>query len=147
MYANGEYIMKKKPYVFLIFKLIGLIGIAILVVGIIMLINGFGNFEDNTYIIGMFMMPFGLFITATGLSLGFRPEITKHSIKTAKYIQEENKEELQKIASQMADINSEAVSITAQAVKQGVGDTMYCKYCGQQIDADSQFCKYCGQKL
>ncbi len=139
--------MKKKPYVFLIFKLIGLIGIVILVIGIIKLINGFGNFEDNTYIIGMFMMPFGLFIAATGLSLGFRPEITKHSIKTAKYIQEENKEELQEMASQMADINSEAVAITAQAVKQGLEDTMYCKHCGQQIDADSKFCKYCGQKL
>ena len=116
-------------------------------IGIINLVNGFGNFEDNSFVIGMFMMPFGLFLGSTGIVVGFRPEITKHTIKTAKYLQEENKEELKKIMSTVAEINSEAVTVTAQAAKEGLKEMMHCKYCGQKIDVDSQFCKHCGQKL
>ena len=139
--------MKKKPILFFIFKILGFVGIVIFVIGIINLVNGFGNFEDNSFVIGMFMMPFGLFLGSTGIVVGFRPEITKHSIKTAKYLQEENKEEFKKIMSTVAEINSEAVTVTAQAVKTGLKEMMHCKYCGQKIDADSQFCKHCGQKL
>ena len=29
----------------------------------------------------------------------------------------------------------------------GENSEMYCKYCGNLIDADSDFCKYCGKKL
>lgn len=139
--------MKNKPILFLIFKILGFVGIVIFVIGIINLVNGFGNFEDNSYVIGMFMMPFGLFLGSTGIVVGFRPEITKHTIKTAKYLQEENKEELKKIMSTVAEINSEAVTATAQAAKEGLKEMMHCKYCGQKIDVDSQFCKHCGQKL
>jgi hypothetical protein len=139
--------MKKKPILFLIFKILGFVGIVIFVIGIINLVHGFGNFEDNSFVIGMFMMPFGLFFGSTGIVVGFRPEITKHTIKTAKYLQEENKEEFKKIISTVAEINSEAVTVTAQAVKTGLKEMMHCKYCGQKIDVDSQFCKYCGQKL
>ena len=139
--------MKKKPMLFLIFKILGFVGIGIFVIGIINLVNGFGNFEDNSFVIGMFMMPFGLFLGSTGIVVGFRPEITKHTIKTAKYLQEENKEEFKKIMSTVAEINSEAVIVTAQAVKTGLKEMMHCKYCGQKIDVDSQFCKHCGQKL
>ena len=117
------------------------------VFGIIQLVSGFENFEDNSFVIGMFMMPFGLFLGSTGIVVGFRPEITKHTIKTAKYLQEENKEELKKIMSTVAEINSEAVTVTAQAAKEGLKEMMHCKYCGQKIDIDSQFCKHCGQKL
>ena len=139
--------MKKKPILFLIFKILGFTGIVIFVIGIINLINGFDNFEDNSFVIGMFMMPFGLFLGAAGIVVGFRPEITKHTIKTAKYLQEENKEELKKIMSNAAEINSEAVTVTAQAAQTGLKEMMHCKYCGQKIDVDSQFCKHCGQKL
>ena len=139
--------MQKKPHIFLIYKIIGLVGVAIFVFGIIKLINGFGNFEDNSYIIGMFMLPIGLFLGVSGLVMGFRPQITKHTIKTANYIQEKNKEELQEMMSRAARINSEAVTISAQAVAKGLSETMYCKYCGEKIDSNSQFCKYCGQKV
>ena len=49
--------------------------------------------------------------------------------------------------STVAEINSDAVTLTAQAAKEGLKEMMYCKYCGQKIDVDSQFCKHCGQKL
>ena len=139
--------MNKKPIIFLIFKILGFIGVAMFVFGIIQLVSGFGEFEDNSFVIGMFMMPFGLFLGTMGIVVGFRPEITKHTIKTAKYLQEENKEELKKIMSTVAKINSEAVTVTTQAAKEGLKETMHCKYCGQKIDIDSQFCKHCGQKL
>ena len=29
----------------------------------------------------------------------------------------------------------------------GENEEMYCKYCGNRIDADSDFCKYCGKKV
>lgn len=139
--------MKKKPILFSIFKIIGFVGIVIFVIGIINLVNGFENFEDNNFVIGMFMMPFGLVLGFTGIVVGFRPEITKYTIKTAKHLQEENKEELKEIMSTVAEINLEAVTVTAQATKEGLKEMMHCKYCGQKIDVDSQFCKHCGQKL
>ena len=54
--------MKKKPYIFLIFKLVGVVGIVILVVGVVKLIKGFGDFETNNFMIGSFMMHIGLFL-------------------------------------------------------------------------------------
>ena len=139
--------MEKKPIFFLVFKLLGLVGCGLLIFGIIKLFNGFGQFDDNSFVVGMFMMPFGLFLGVAGLAIGFRPEITKHSIKTTKYIQEENKEELKEMLLTTAEIHSEAVTTTAKAVKAGMSDTMYCKHCGQKIDSNSKFCKYCGKEL
>lgn len=139
--------MEKKPIIFLVFKLVGLVGVTIFIFGLIKLFNGFGNFEDNSFTIGAFMLPLGLFLGVSGFALGFRPEITKHSIKTAKYIQQENQEELKEMMTTTAKINSEAVTTTAQAVKEGLGQIMYCKHCGGKVDVDSQFCKHCGQKL
>ena len=139
--------MQKKPMIFLVFKFLGLIGLVIFVIGIINLINGFGNFEDNSFMIGMFMMPFGFFLGVSCLVMGFKPEITKHTIKTTKYIQKENQEELKEIVSTVSEIHLEAVTATAQAVREGLNQTIYCKHCGQKIDADSQFCKHCGREL
>lgn len=139
--------MKKKPISFLIFKLCGLLGVVLFVIGIIKTINGFGQFENNDFMVGSFMITFGLFLGISGIIFGFRPEITKHSLKTAKYIQDKNKEELEKLVSTQAQIHSKAVNITAQAVKEGMSEMIYCKHCGQKIDVDSQFCKHCGQKL
>ena len=139
--------MKKKHIMFLVFKLIGVVGIVLFVIGIIKLVNGFGEFEDNSFSIGMFMMPVGLFLGVTGLVMGFRPEITKHTIKTIKYIQKENQEELKEIVSTVSEIHLESVTATANAVRDGLSETIYCKHCGKRIDLNSQFCKYCGQKL
>ena len=139
--------MKKKPFIFMVFKLVGFIGVIIFVIGAIKLFTGFGDFENNNFMIGSFMMPIGLFLSVFGFVQGFKPEITKQTLKTTKYIQEENKDELQQIITKNAEIHSEAITNTAKAVKSGLNETMYCKYCGEKIDIDSQFCKHCGNKL
>ena len=139
--------MEKKPILFLFFKLLGLVGFGMFIFGVVKLVNGFGQFDDNSFLVGTLMMPFGLFLGVTGLAIGFKPEMTKHSIKTAKYIQEDNKEELKEMLSTTAKIHSEAVTTTAKAIKAGMADIMYCKHCGQKIDTDSKFCKYCGKEL
>ena len=139
--------MEKKPGHFLVFKIIGFIGVAIAVIGLINLFNGFGNFGSNNFLVGMFMMPIGFFIGFTFLMLGFRPEISKMATKSVKYIQQENKEVLKDIASTNAEINSDAVTTTARAIKEGLKNTIFCKHCGKEIDADSKFCRYCGKEL
>ena len=139
--------MKKKPYIFMVLKLVGVIGVIIFVIGAIKIFTGFGDFENNNFMIGSFMLPIGLFLSVFGFVQGFKPEITKQTLKTTKFIQEENKDELQQIITKNAEIHSEAITNTAKAVKSGLNETMYCKYCGEKIDIDSQFCKHCGNKL
>ena len=96
--------------------------------------------------IGGLLVSFGFMIAFVGLALGFRPEIAKLKTKTAKYIQEENKDDLTDIASNTADITSDAITKTTKAIKKGINDTMFCKHCGSEIDADSKFCKKCGKE-
>lgn len=139
--------MKKKPYIFMVLKLVGVIGVIIFVIGAIKIFTGFGDFENNNFMIGSFMLPIGLFLSVFGFIQGFKPEITKQTLKTTKFIQEENEDELQQIITKNAEIHSEAITNTAKAVKSGLNETMYCKYCGEKIDIDSQFCKHCGNKL
>jgi hypothetical protein len=139
--------MKKKPYIFMAFKLVGVIGVIIFVIGAIKIFTGFGNFENNNFMIGSFMLPIGLFLSVFGFIQGFKPEITKQTLKTTKFIQEENEDELQQIITKNAEIHSEAITSAAKAVKSGLNETMYCKHCGEKIDIDSQFCKHCGNKL
>ena len=139
--------MKKGLKHLLVFKIVGFIGLGVALVGIIKLMNGFGDFSTNNFMIGMFMFPIGMFVGFTCLMIGFRPEMAKLSTKTAKYIQEENKEDLKEIVTTTAEIHNEAVTITAKAIKEGLKDTMYCKHCGKVVDIDSKFCKHCGGNL
>ena len=136
---------RNKPKHFLVFKIVGFVGILLLIFGIILTIKGFGDFESNNFMIGAFVSPLGLFISAIGLSIGFKPEIRKKSIQSYKYIQEQNKEDLKEIISSTAKITEDAITTTAKAVKNGVDNVIYCKYCGAQIDTDSVFCKKCGK--
>ena len=136
-----------RPKHFLILKLVGFLGVAIAILGFILIFTGFGDFESNKFTIGIFVVPFGLFIGVVGLVSGFRPEITKTMTKSVKYIQSQNKQDLTDIASTNAEIISGAVQKTAEAVKQGFAEEkMFCKHCGAQIDADSTFCNRCGKQ-
>ena len=68
-------------------------------------------------------------------------------VKTTKGIIDENEDDLRNIATKGADISKDAISKTAKAIKQGLTeDTIYCKHCGESIDADSIFCKKCGKE-
>ena len=136
-----------KPKIFLVFKIVCLIGAALLITGIVLFIRGFNDFESNNFLIGIFLFPFGLMTCIPGFIIGFRPEITKASTKGTKYIQEENKEDLKEIATNSAEITSEAVATTARAVAEGLQQTKFCKHCGAKIDEDSKFCAFCGKEL
>ena len=76
----------------------------------------------------------------------FRPEIAKLSMKTAKYVQEENKEDLTDMADTGADIISDAVKKVASSVNDGMRKSKFCKHCGAEIDEDSRYCSRCGKE-
>ena len=136
-----------RPRHFWIFKIIGVIGAVATVVGIVLAVAGFGDFESNNFMIGIFVAVIGVMMTALGIAIGFGPEIAKARAKTLRYIQEENKDDLTAIANNSAEIMSDAVSKTANAIANGVEETMFCKHCGARIDADSTFCSRCGKEL
>ena len=136
-----------RPRHFWIFKIIGVIGAVATVTGIVLTVAGFGDFESNNFMIGGFVAVIGVMMTALGIMIGFGPEIAKARAKTLRYIQEENKDDLTAIANNSAEIMSDAVSKTANAIANGVQKTMFCKHCGARIDADSTFCSRCGKEL
>ena len=136
-----------RPRHFWIFKIIGVIGAVATVTGIVLTVTGFGDFESNNFMIGSFVAVIGVTMTALGITIGFSPEIAKARTKTLRYIQEENIEDLTAIANNSAEIMSDAVSKTANAIANGVQKTMFCKHCGARIDADSTFCSRCGKEL
>jgi hypothetical protein len=136
-----------RPRHFWIFKIIGVIGAVATVTGIVLTVAGFGDFESNNFMIGSFVAVIGVMMTALGITIGFGPEIAKARAKTLRYIQEENKDDLTAIANNSAEIMSDAVSKTANAIANGVQKTMFCKHCGARIDADSTFCSRCGKEL
>ena len=136
-----------RPRHFWIFKIIGVIGAVATVTGMVLTVAGFVDFESNNFMIGSFVAVIGVMMTALGIAIGFGPEIAKARAKTLRYIQEENKDDLTAIANNSAEIMSDAVSKTANAIANGVQKTMFCKRCGARIDADSTFCSRCGKEL
>ncbi len=138
--------MNKSPKTLLIFKILGFLALATAIYGAYLSITGFGDFTTHNFMIGGILSCFGFFCAFVFLGLGFYPEMTRFSTKLAKHVQEENREDLRDIATGVAEISADAVEITAEAVKRGLSDTVYCKKCGEKIDADSVFCKNCGEK-
>lgn len=144
----------KKPKHFLIFKIAGFsllaIGIIVLIIGLSVNVPEMGAdnwFEmstkrSSTIMAGVVCCMFSVPL----IVMGFRAEITKMMTKSAKYIQEENKQDLTDIASNTAEIASDAVKKTTRAIKDGLKDTIFCKHCGAEIDADSKFCSKCGKE-
>ena len=139
--------MNHKPLHFLILKIVGFLLLAVAITGFGFVVTGFGDFSSSNFMIGGFMVTAGLFGTALRLFVGFSPELAKMHTKSARYIQNENKDDLKEIAATSAEIASDAVSITARAVQNGLRNTIFCKHCGKEIDADSKFCSHCGKML
>lgn len=143
--------MAEKPKVYLVLKILGpclmALGIVSIILGVVVFPEPFG-FDGGTVINFAFLVP-GVFLIFGGvfmLLMGFTPEMQKNSIKTARYLQEETKEDLTQIADNSADILDGAVKKTVRAVKEGLKDTKFCKHCGAKIDADSKFCSECGKE-
>ena len=137
----------KKPKFFLILRIIGF---SILVIGLTLLILGIVLAEPGKYgsdKIG-FIIP-GAFLTLASIMpivMSFAPEFKKIAIAEQRYVQEQTKEDLTIIADNFADVSSGAIKKTAKSVKEGLKDTKYCKYCGEEIDVDSIYCNKCGTK-
>lgn len=152
----------KTPVAFIVFRVLSLVCLIIGIVGVIMAVNT-GPY-DNFGFVAMAML--GFFFTLAFALWGFYPQIQKFTLKMGRHVaessseelkglsktmigiqkdvQEENKDSLTSIASTSADINSEAITKKAKAVKKGLKDTKFCKNCGKEIDADSNFCSKCG---
>ena len=75
-----------------------------------------------------------------------RAKFMGQQIKTMKYMLDENEEILKELNTKGANVAKDGIEIKARAMKNGLSSsTIYCKYCGESIDADSKFCKNCGQ--
>ncbi len=135
-----------KPTHFLVLKLVGLVAAAVAVTGFVLLITGFGKFESNRFMLGGIMMSFGLVVALPCLLLGFAPELAKLRTRSARYIQDENREDLTELATASAEIASEAIATAAAAARKGLDDTVFCRHCGKRIAADSKFCPSCGKE-
>ena len=138
--------MNKKPRHFLLFKIVGIAGVAAIITGVVLAFLGFDDLESPNFMIGSFLAAAGVMMTVFGITVGFAPEIAKARAQTVRYIQEENKDDLTAIANNTAEIMSEAVATTASALSDGVKKTMFCKHCGSRIDSDSKFCSSCGKE-
>lgn len=136
----------KKPKFLLILKILGFVFIGVAIAGAVIAFKGFGDFESNNFMLGGIMSSLGSFAGISCLVVGFMPAMTKGMTKTARYIQEENKEDLKDMANTSAEINSEAITKTARSVKEGLKSTKFCKHCGAEIDSDSVFCSTCGKE-
>ena len=143
----------EQPKIFLALKILSPI---FFLVGLTLIILAVTVFADVTRVMDVetrfpemaCLMPgvFILFLSIPCFVMGYAPKINKIAIKTAKYIQQENYDNLKEVATTSAEITKDAVTITAKAIKDGVSDTKYCKHCGALIDRDSKFCSECGKE-
>ena len=107
---------------------------------------------------GGFIMSFGFhklgfFVFAViGLALvgfGGQAKLLGNGRNIQAYFVQQNipvaKEGIEKISPSMG----KAAEQVAKGIKKGLSDdnTIYCKYCGAEIDVDSSFCKKCGKEL
>lgn len=144
----------KKPKIFLVLKILASVlivaGIVLIIIGATMNnpdMSSSGWFDAQSSRNGFIFGGVGVLIVGIFLLLtAFVPSFQKINIKTKKYIIDQNKEDLQDISSQTADIVSPAVTKVTKAVKDGVEQSKFCKDCGAKIDEDAKFCPFCGKK-
>ena len=75
-------------------------------------------------------------------------KILSSQVKNLRKTTEESKDDLEKISTNMAAAQKTSVETTFRAIKKGFTeeDSVFCKYCSNEIDNDSIFCKLCGKK-
>lgn len=134
-----------EPGFFKVLRVLGFCCIPIAIAGAILAIVGFTRFGP-IFMLGGFLLGFGIFFTITFLIIGFIPKIQKAGVKYTKHFQQDNRADLTEISNTQADIRSEAIKKTARAVKQGLTDVKYCQECGAEIDKEANFCSKCGAK-
>ena len=136
----------------------------------------FGDFIFNAMftVVPILVAAGFIFTFAMIFSPRLRAKMNRLNIKAAKYTVEDSKDDITDIISTAAntaidaksrvieekggdlkrmarfetDIQKERVEMLSRALKDGLNDqnTVFCKYCGAEIDADSVFCKKCGRE-
>ena len=146
------------------------VGVIVLTIGLIMLIGGIvtviklgviDNKPTNAGIGAPFII-IGLGVSIWGLQirflLGNQREISAYMVQQQIPIAQEGMEKMAPsigkagatIAKEMAPAYGDIAKEISKGIKEGAkesDDSIYCKYCGSQIDADSSFCKKCGKRL
>lgn len=76
-----------------------------------------------------------------------RGKMMSQQIKAGKYAIDESRDDLKNISDNIAYATKDGIKTTAGAIKEGfTQNKVFCKYCGNEIDADSKFCKKCGKE-
>ena len=145
-----------------IFRILRFVALGLVLTGVTLIILACTVFStqdrhgDMEPLLGcLFPGVFMIFFSIPCLMISLMPVFHKVSVKTAKYLQETSRDDLEDIATTVAEIGEEATTITARAAATGIKESFggakgqaeaYCKYCGASIDADSVFCKKCGRQ-
>ena len=86
-------------------------------------------------------------VIAMLISPKFKGKMMSRQIKAQKYMMDESKDDLKSISDDMAYATKDGIKMAAGAIKEGfTQNTVFCKYCGTEIDADSKYCKKCGKE-
>ena len=120
------------------------------ILGIILVILGFACFIGGpiiimtTHLFYLFFISFlGVFMLVPGfilLSLGTQRKMLAYQAQSTGPVAVEATERY----------GAPAAKEMTKAVKEGLTEDkeeIFCKFCGNRIDADSEFCKFCGKKL
>lgn len=87
------------------------------------------------------------FTIAMMISPKLRGKMMSREIKARKYMMEESKDDIRDISNNMAYATKDGIKVATGAIRDGFKqDTLFCKHCGNEIDADSKFCKVCGKE-
>ena len=104
-------------------------------------------FDAMFVIVPVFIGIVFVFTIAMFISPKLRGKMMSRQIKAQKYMIDESKEDLKSISDTMAYVTKDGVKTTARAIKEGLTEeSIFCKYCGSEIDEDSKFCKKCGKE-
>ena len=103
-------------------------------------------------IVPIFIFITFIFVFLMIISPRFRAKMMSRNVRAAKYMMDESKDDIKDISDNMAYATKDGIKTTTQAVASGIKaglsdeETVYCKYCGSEIDSDSVFCKKCGKE-
>ena len=129
----------KEPKFYLICRIIGCI---LPILGIVVLIVWGTTWVPDDLVPAY--LGSGIALISLGLVcilIGCIPQMIKFGIRTTRYVQQENKEDLVDVGTTLVknvrDIKNNAQNSVAET-------TTYCKHCGEKIDAGSKFCNHCG---
>lgn len=109
-------------------------------------------FEALFVIVPVFIGIVFVFLFVMMISPKSRGKFMSKQVKAMKYMVDESKDDIESITTNMANATQAGIKTTTKAVAKGIKEgftgeeTIYCKHCGEVIDADSTFCKKCGKE-